>query len=466
MKTPQNDTISAIITPPGEGGVAVIRLSGPGSIPITDGLFRGKVKLREAKSQTVHFGRICDDEGTMIDEVLVTLFRSPHSYTTEDVVEISCHGSVFIAKKVLEILIGKGARHAGPGEFTQRAFLNGRIDLSQAEAVADLIRADSAASHNLALAQLRGTLSSTISKLRGRIVDLCSMVELELDFSEEGVELIGRETLLAELLTVKMEIFQLIDSYEHGKIHREGLRIVLVGPPNVGKSSILNSLIRENRAIVTNVSGTTRDTIEESVILDGIRFNIVDTAGLRDTQDVVEVEGIKRAREQIFHADIILFVIDPTIHGKIIEDVNIIDGYLEGKRKIEKIIVFNKSDLLEDSSTQLIGDRYPGFNVVVTSAKTGSGIRELEELIGRLAQPARGNNRGETIIVSSLRQRESLQKALNSVELSILGAENRVSGELLSVDLKGALSSLSDVVGMDISEEVLNNVFLRFCIGK
>jgi tRNA modification GTPase len=466
MKTRENDTITAIITPQGEGGIAVIRLSGPDSIPIADRVFRGHVTLHESKSQTVHFGTISEDDGNTIDEVLVTLFRSPHSYTTEDVVEISCHGSPFIARKILGLLVSSGARPAGPGEFTRRAFLNGRIDLSQAEAVADIIRADSTPSHALALAQLRGDLSSKITELRRRIVDLCSLVELELDFSEEGVELVQRDKLMGELQGVKKEISQLIDSYEDGKIHREGLRVVLAGPPNVGKSSILNKLIRENRAIVTDVSGTTRDTIEESVILNGMRFNIVDTAGLRETHDIVEVEGIKRTREQISHADLILLVIDPSVHIKIDEDIHIVNSYLLGQENNEVIIVFNKSDLVKDSEIQMLETLYPGYRTVVTSTKTGSGLEELERIISGLTLSSKGDVGGEGIMISNLRQRENLRNALISVSLSIEGVENNLSGELLSVDLRRALSSLSEVVGEDISEEVLNNIFLRFCIGK
>ncbi len=466
MKTPENDTISAIITPHGEGGIAVIRLSGPDSVRIADGVFQGNISLHDAKTQTVHFGSIRGGDGTIVDEVLVTLFRSPHSYTTEDVVEISCHGSMFIARRILELLVKSGARPAGPGEFTRRAFLNGRLDLSQAEAVADLIRADSVASNSLALSQLRGTLSKKISELRGRIIDLCSLVELELDFSEEGVELVGREKLLNDLLSIRGDISQLIDSYEHGKIHREGIRIVLAGPPNVGKSSILNGLIRENRAIVTDVSGTTRDTIEETVVLNGIRFNIVDTAGLRETRDIVEVEGIKRTKEQIIHADMIVLILDATGKMEVDHNLRVFDEFLEGRSHKEIIIVFNKSDLLDAVRTRQLNGLKLEYGTVLTSAKTGAGMRELEEVIGKLVNPENGKVAGETILVSSVRQRDNLQKALDAIDLSIEGARNGVSGELISVDLKGALSNLSDVVGVDISDEVLNNVFLRFCIGK
>jgi len=466
MKTPENDTITAIITPPGEGGIAVIRLSGPDSLSIAGEVFRGRVNPADAKHQTVHYGKIVDADDTLVDEVLVTVFRTPHSYTTEDVVEISCHGSLFIARKIVELLVKKGARPAGPGEFTRRAFLNGRIDLSQAEAVADLIRAGSTASHNLALAQLRGTLSGKVGELRQRIVDLCSMIELELDFSEEGLELIERKKLLTDLSEIRTEITHLIDSYEHGKVYRDGLRIVLAGPPNVGKSSILNSLIKENRAIVTDISGTTRDTIEEAFILDGVRLNIVDTAGLRETSDVIEAEGIKRTREEISHADLILLVIDPSVPLHVDKDVQAIDSYLDSEGKKEYILVFNKVDLLKTSDIANLEERFRGYSKVFTSTKSGAGMRQLEELIKDHALPERGAERGESLIVSNIRQKDRLEKALNSIDLAVQGVDSGVSGDLIAIDLKGALSSLSEVVGVDVSDEVLNNIFLRFCIGK
>jgi len=396
----------------------------------------------------------------------VTIFRSPHSYTTEDVVEISCHGSVFIARKILDLLVGSGARLAGPGEFTRRAFLNGRIDLSQAEAVADLIRADSAPSHNLALAQLRGSLSVKVSQMRTKVLDICSMIELELDFSEEGLEFVGREKLINDLETLRDEISQLIESYEHGKIQREGLRIVLAGSPNVGKSSILNSLIQEDRAIVSEISGTTRDTIEESVVIDGTRFNIIDTAGLRETHDALEVEGIKRTREQINHADIILLIIDSMVGTHIREDIDLVGSYLGDRSHKEIIIIFNKSDLVQENQTLEMGKKYSAYRTVLTSTKTPSGMNELKKLIGMISLRGKGRPDGESIMISNMRQRNTLQNAANSLDFAIQGVKNGVSADLLSVDLRGALSYFSEVVGVDISEEVLNNIFLRFCIGK
>jgi len=466
MQTPENDTISAIITPIGTGGIAVLRLSGPSAISVADDIFRGTVKLSAVPSHTIHHGRIHDGSGTEVDEVLVSVFRAPHSYTAEDVVEISCHGSSYVARRVLELIVAKGVRPAGPGEFTKRAFLNGRIDLSQAEAVADLINADSRASHDLAIAQLRGSLSTKVGALRQKIVDLCSTLELELDFSEEGIEFIRRDELREAIGSVEMEITQLIDSFALGMIHREGLRIVLAGAPNVGKSSILNALVREERAIVTAISGTTRDTIEESISIDGLKFTIIDTAGLRPTEDVVEAEGIRRTREQVRFADLILFVIDPT------QEIATQADAAFGKDDtlawpVEQVItVINKADLVIQQQIARVKDRFKSYRTVVTSAVSGVGISELEGLVSSTFQNPTRLSEGETILVSNVRQKENLAKARDSLITVREGIKAGATPDLLAVDLRIALTQLSHVVGVDISEEVLNNIFSRFCIGK
>ncbi len=466
MKMSENDTISAIITPIGTGGIAVIRLSGPDAIVIADTVFRGSDSLTSASSHTVHFGKIEADGGVLLDEVLVSLFRTPRSYTTEDVVEISCHGSHFVARKILELLISRGARPAGPGEFTKRAFLNGRIDLSQAEAVAGLINAESKASHQLALSQLRGTLSGKIATIRRRVIDLCSTLELELDFSEEGMEFLNRESLRGDLAGIHSELTQLIDSYEHGKVINEGIRVVLAGATNVGKSSILNTLVRENRSIVTEISGTTRDTIEESITIRGARFTIVDTAGVRKTDDIIEAEGIRRTGEQIQFADLILLVVDASQESRIDADIDFISSQIGSDRHKNVIIVLNKSDLAGEKQLDRRTTEFKGFPVVITSVKTGTGISELESKIYNQIKQLEGDSVGESIIVSSLRQRESLLKARQSLSLVEEAVRKGATPDLLSVDLRGTLGHLSEVVGIDISEEVLNNVFSRFCIGK
>jgi tRNA modification GTPase len=466
MQTPENDTISAIITPIGTGGIAVIRLSGPASIPVADEIFRGNVKLSGAPSQTVHFGKIEDRAGLEIDEVLVTLFRAPHSYTAEDVVEISCHGSAYVARRILGLIVARGVRPAGPGEFTKRAFLNGRIDLSQAEAVADLINADSRASNDLAISQLRGSLSGKIGALRQKLVDICSTLELELDFSEEGLEFIKRDELKETIGSIKIDVTHLIDSFELGKIFKEGVRVVLAGVPNVGKSSILNALVREERAIVTSVSGTTRDTIEESISIDGFKFTIIDTAGLRTTNDIVETEGIKRTEEQLQHADLILYVIDPTQDIESQSDAAFgADGTLKNDVNCLMVII-NKVDLINPETLSVIKKRFESVRTILTSATLGIGISELETKIsGNFLDMPRGSP-GETVLIGNIRQKESLVKARESLQTVLESIDMEATPELLAVDLRLALTHLSHVVGVDLSEEVLNNIFSRFCIGK
>lgn len=466
MKTLQNDTIAAIITPLGEGGIAVLRLSGPAAMEIADTVFRGGVRLMDTSSHTVHFGRIQSGEGVVVDEVLATVFRSPHSYTAEDVVEISCHGSVFLARKILDLLVRQGARLAEPGEFTKRAFLNGRFDLSQAEAVADLIRANSEVTHNQAIAQLRGSLSKKIEELRTRIIDICSMMELELDFSEEGLEIVEKKKLEADLKQIESELSYLIDSFEVGKIQREGYRVVLVGPPNVGKSSILNALVRENRAIVTDVSGTTRDTIEEEIIIAGVHFNIVDTAGLRSTDDAVETEGIKRTIQQVSYADLVLLVVDSTKDIVSQGDIDFIDNYLKSRSRKDLIVVINKIDCVTKGDLIQMEKRFSEFDCIGTAAIRGSGIENLEKLIHRKAVESMGESYRDTILVSNLRQRERLESSKRGVQGCREGLIGGKTSDLLAVDLRESLRALSQVIGQDISDEVLNNVFSKFCIGK
>jgi tRNA modification GTPase len=344
MLRDQNDTIAAIATPLGEGGISVIRVSGIRAIEITDRVFKGKASLRGVHSHSIHFGRIADPSEGVIDEVLVSVFKKPHSYTGEDVVEISCHGSHYVTTKILETVIGNGARMADPGEFTQRAFLCGKLDLMQAEAVADLVHSKTALAHRASLEQLNGSLSTSILAIRQKLIDLCSLLELELDFAEEGIELTDHkrvESFFDETIT-DLEI--LINSYKYGRIIRDGVKAVLAGAPNVGKSSLLNILLKQNRAIVSDVPGTTRDVIEEAILIEGIAFRLADTAGLRKTSDLVEQEGVRRSRNQISGADLILLLIDSS---EIItaDGLDIISDVVQ--RFGDKVlIVLNKVDII------------------------------------------------------------------------------------------------------------------------
>jgi tRNA modification GTPase len=465
MLLPVNDTIAAISTPLGEGGIAVIRLSGPDAVAIVDRLFTGKVRLAEAAPQTIHFGRLADKDG-IVDSVLVSLFRAPHSYTGEDVVEVSSHGSVYLAKRILSMLVDAGARHAGPGEFTRRAFLNGKMDLAQAEAVADLIRADSSMSHAQALSQQRGMLSSRIRAIRSEILDICALLELDLDFTEENLEIAAPQKVLSRLNQVRNSIIQLIDSYEHGKALREGIRVVLTGPPNVGKSSILNALLREHRAIVTDVSGTTRDTIEESLQINGLICTIADTAGIRETADVVEQEGIIRARQQIEHADLVIVVgDDQTISGEgELERFKFLVASEVGNRRA--VVVFNKSDLMRPGQAESARTGIPDRRVLVISARIGDGMAELEEEIYNSNEGATAVAPGRSVAVSNLRHKQKLEETGDYLDRAIAGARGGSTSELWAADLRSSLLALSEITGENVSEEVLNHIFSGFCIGK
>jgi len=466
MHLPGSDTIAAISTPIGEGAIAVIRLSGPDAISIADRHFKGKTPLSDVKTHTVHFGLLIDPDGAGIDDVLVTVFRAPNSYTAEDVVEISGHGSVFLANKILSLALRSGARMAEPGEFTKRAFLNGRMDLTQAEAVADLIQSHSAASHNQALSHQRGDLSSNIKAIREEIIDTCSLVELDLDFTEEGLEIASSKKILGRLSGIEDRLTQLIDSFELGKVIREGIRIAIVGEPNVGKSSILNALLRERRAIVTDISGTTRDTIEEDIQIRGLLCTITDTAGIRDTDDPIEIEGINRTREQIENSDLVLAIADSVnlLNSKRVVDFQgFVKSQLDGDRTI---VVANKIDQLSGSDRIALAKSLNGYDYCFTSATTGEGIHELEELIHVRTRSSTSLIGEKTVMISRLRHKHKLEESREWIRKTMQGIGEGVSSELWAVDLRTGLTALSEIVGQNISDEVLTHIFSKFCIGK
>ncbi len=458
-------TIAAIATPIGEGGISVIRISGKNSIEIADMYFKGKQSLSNSHSHTAHYGSFSDKNGDVIDEVVITIFRMPHSYTGEDVVEISCHGGIFITRKILEIIIASGVRLADPGEFTKRAFLNGRIDLVQAEAVADLISAHSELSRKASLSQLHGSLSRKMSELRKQLLDICSSLELEIDFSEEGIEIIGRDKIANDIDILIGQITQLIDSYELGKVFREGVRVVLTGRPNVGKSSLMNALLQEDRAIVTHISGTTRDTIEENIVIDGVMFTIIDTAGLKETIDIVEREGIRRAKTQIENADIVVFILD-AVHTSD-EDIDFFKKIFSHKKNGKKtIITVNKIDLLKDRSFGELPKQLQDFPRYLISAKEGIGINGLktglkEMALGKVAQIPE-----KSFFITSLRHKGLLDRAKVSLENSIRSIKNSASNEFIIIDLRDAINSIGEITGEITSKEILDNIFNHFCIGK
>ena len=459
MLRDKNDTIAAIATPVGEGGISVIRVSGPGAFAVTGKIFNGKLPIGRALSHTIHHGKIVHPVEGLIDEVLVSVYKKPHSYTGEDVVEISCHGGFFVSKKILETVIDSGARLADPGEFTQRSFLNGKMDLMQAEAVADLIHSKTALAHKASIEQLGGALSSSVKAMRQKLIDLCSLLELELDFSEEGIELANAERVSSIFDDTITELKSLVDSFQFGKIVRDGCKVVLAGYPNAGKSSLLNVLLKANRVIVSETPGTTRDVIEETIVVDGIAFRLVDTAGLRETEDLIEQEGVKRSMDEIGSADIILLLLDsaqPKLQSHHTID-ELVDRYGD-----KTLVVLNKIDI-----------KHPHFELnsfskmesISISCIEGTGIRELlAKVVHRVARNYDSNS--SSVKIQSERHRDLLIKTMQRVISAQSTHRNGMSGEFIAVDLHSALNYLGEIIGLTTPEDVLNNIFSRFCIGK
>lgn len=456
----RDDTIAAIATPIGEGGISVVRISGKDAIFLADKGFRGKLQLRDAKSHTAHFGIFESQKSEPIDQVVTTIFIQPNSYTGENIVEISCHGGMYITQKILEELFKYGARPAEPGEFTFRAFANGKIDLTQAEAVADIIHSQSESALKVSLNQLQGNLSTTISNLREQLIQFCGLLELELDFSEEDIEFVSREKMILKLKEILTSLTKLIETYKSGIIYKEGAKIVLVGLPNVGKSSIFNILLGENRAIVTNIPGTTRDKIEENITIDGILFRIVDTAGLRDSDDFLELESFKKTNAEIQNADIIVFVTD---QEKAIDNVNkeIIDHLPPNKTIIK---VRNKIDLIQLGFRQPIEDHDKSY--INISAFTGENIPLLKKAISEKIFSHKKIDFNNAIIVTNSRQNKCLNDA-NIVIQSVLEQLNlRMSNEFLAAELRTAINILAEITGEITTNEIINNIFSKFCVGK
>lgn len=462
----EEDIICAISTSPGAGAIAVLRLSGKGSVELADRIFRaasGK-KLAESKPNTVHFGEIRQGQ-QLVDEVLVTLFRSPHSYTGEDTVEIACHGSLYVQQKILQLLIEAGARLAEPGEFTRRAFLHGKMDLSQAEAVADLIASSSAAAHRVALQQMKGGFSAELMKLRAELLQITSLLELELDFSEEDVEFADRTELKRIATDISTLVGNLCRSFSLGNVIKNGVPVAIVGNTNVGKSTLLNALLKEDKAIVSDIAGTTRDVIEDTVNIRGILFRFIDTAGIRATEDTVENMGIERTFAKIAGASVVLLLTDLS------RGIESFDSYYRRvKEKISPsarlLIVLNKTDQAEDLLTALetLQLQINGETIIPVSAKTGHNMEQLtEELIHtvNLHDLNTGN-----VIVTNARHYEALKHAHTAISRVISGLESGLSGEFISQDIRECLHYLGSISGMITTDEVLGNIFKNFCIGK
>ena len=459
-------TICALATAPG-GALGIIRISGPQSLEILSRVFRGSGDVLTYPANTIHYGHIVTYDAVsqhqqILDEVLVSVFRAPHSYTGEDSAEISCHGSRYILNKVIELLIQNGCRMAQPGEFTQRAFLNGKMDLSQAEAVADLIASGNKATHQIAMSQLRGNVSSEFSRLREQLLKLTSLLELELDFSDhEDLEFADRSELLDIANKINNRITTLAHSFETGQALKNGIPVALAGKTNVGKSTLLNKLLRDDRAIVSSVHGTTRDTIEDTIDLNGVTFRFIDTAGIRQTTDEVEQIGINRTYAAIEKARIVLWIIDaePTM-----EDIQ---EMLERCRDKSLIIIKNKIDIIPASETSSISDsRLKDIPAIGISAKQGTNIDKLEQAIFKAAYIPELSE--QDIIVSSARQYQSLVSAHGNLSRVLSGLEAGLSGDLISEDLKLVLDDLADITGQGriLTNEVLGNIFTHFCVGK
>jgi tRNA modification GTPase len=474
------DTIAAVSTPRGEGGISIVRLSGPLAISIAQQIFRSPSfpSLQKIKTHTIVYGHILDPEThQIIDEVLLSVMKAPRTYTKEDIVEINCHGGTACVQKVLELTLLAGARLAEPGEFTKRAFLNGRIDLAQAEAVADIIRAKTDLTLKVAMNQLRGAMSKAVNRLRDQIIDVLAEVEARIDFPEEDLDFLDLTALYKRTQAVLTQLEELLRTAEDGKILREGLNLVIVGKPNVGKSSLLNALLQEDRAIVTEIPGTTRDTIEEYANIRGIPLKLIDTAGIRETSDIIEHAGVKRSREWLERSDLALVMLDAS--EPLTED----DGKLLELTKNKKaIIILNKIDLPEvldiaqveklmpdisPFSPPLVGGAGGGKGrpIVKTSMLTGQGLEELKTKI--LNAVIHGTEISpDSAIITTVRHRDALRKARIDIEHALLSLDMAMPMELVAVDLRGALDNLGLIVGTTTTEDILDRIFSQFCIGK
>lgn len=459
------DTICAVSTAPGAGGVAMIRVSGLEAIAICNSIFaptaEGKDLLTQ-KAYTLRYGSILSD-GEQIDDVIVSLFRAPHSFTGEDTVEITCHGSIYIQQQILQILIGKGCRSAHPGEYTQRAFFNGKMDLSQAEAVADLIASSSAGQHRLALNQMRGGFSIELKELRDKLLHITSLMELELDFSDhEDLEFADRSELSALADHIESVIARLTNSFSVGNAIKNGIPVAIIGETNAGKSTLLNALLNEEKAIVSDIHGTTRDVIEDTVNIQGVAFRFIDTAGIRETCDAIESIGIERTFQKLDQANIVLWVIDAT--DAPLQIAQLSSQILPRCKGKQLILVFNKADLLVSTSAISFAGLPDTAKTIHISAKQKGRINELQDMLVCAANiPSLSSN---DIIVTNVRHYEALSRALESIRRVREGLSSSLSGDFISQDLRECIHHISDIVGEVTTDQVLGNIFEKFCIGK
>ncbi|MCX6259161.1 MAG: tRNA uridine-5-carboxymethylaminomethyl(34) synthesis GTPase MnmE [Bacteroidia bacterium] len=457
-----NDTIAAIATPPGKSAIGIVRISGPDAISIVKSVFRG-ADIDKAKTHTIHLGHIINDDGDMIDEVLISIFRKPSSYTGENSIEISCHGSTYILNSVLNILVSKGARLAEPGEFTFRAFINGKMDLSQAEAVADIIDSENKTAHHIAFNYFRGGFTAKMKELREKLIELVSLFELEIDFGEEDVEFASNSQLLQVLNEIKSEVKNLSDSFSLGNVIKKGVSVVIAGKPNAGKSTLLNTLLNEDRAITSKIPGTTRDFIEDNIIINGISFRFADTAGLTHSTDEIESKGIAKTLEKIRMADLVIYLTDitETTSFELKDELNI--------QNITKpcLIAINKIDKVNSPEKEKLMDSFSSAfeNIIFISSKYGYHIDDLKNRIISLLDLDKYT--GDQTIVSNARHYNILNNILSSISDIEKGIQTNLSKDLLTTDIHNILNLIGEITGMAItSDEILNNIFGRFCIGK
>jgi len=453
------ETIIALATPNGLGAISVIRISGLNAISVTEKLFKpkGNKKLSNQKSHTVHLGHLMKN-GHELDEVLVTLFKGPHSYTGENTIEISCHGSTFIQQEIIDLFIENGIRVANPGEFTLRAFINGKMDLNQAEAVADLIASENEGSHKLAMEQMKNGFSNDLKKLRAELLHFSSMIELELDFSQEDVEFAERSEFKKLTVKIQTELEKLIDSFKSGNVLKNGISVTIAGKPNAGKSSLLNTLLNEDKAIVSDIPGTTRDSIEDSLVIDGINFRFTDTAGLRETEDIIESKGIEKTKEKINNARILIYLFDSndTTFNEINSDMKSFK-----REDLSVLLVRNKVDL--KNTNQNLINQLEKFEIIEISANHIDSVSSLKK---RLVNEINILNPYTDTVISNSRHYEALMKALKAIKEVNMGLKSDISGDLLSVDIRKSIEHLAEITGEITNDDVLGNIFANFCIGK
>jgi tRNA modification GTPase len=446
----KGETIAAVATPPGEGGVAIVRISGVEAVSVAAKVYSGPIHIYQ--SHTVHFGRIVDAEGKTVDEVLCVVMRAPRSYTGEDTVEIHCHGGSLITRRVLEVILAAGARAALPGEFTFNAFMNGKLDLAQAEAVQSLIAAKNELALNAAETQLQGALSQKISSFQKELVDIAAILEAWVDFPEEGLEFASLEEVIGTLGVTREKMRVLSETFHEGRVLHEGLTLCLIGAPNVGKSSLMNALLGKERAIVTDIPGTTRDLLEAELRLSGLHFKLLDTAGIRETAEVIEQEGIRRSKQAMEAADVILLVLDAH-RGIEAQDAEL----LQSAPNQKTILVWNKIDLPTLHT--------PPSGAIPVSAKGGVGLEALRKEIDRIVWH-KGPPAKDEVTITNIRHKQALDRALESLDTLIQGLKTDISPEFLSSDMRKTLSELATIIGSDITEDILTAIFSKFCVGK